>query len=190
MNPTMADAQLSRQELQALKNRRAGLFIFQASWIMAFICLIIVNLWMRGRFATWPPPGVEQLEPILPTALTALLIVSSFSARRGVRAIKADDRAGFVRSWRVTLLLAAVFVAGMAFEWVNVPFSGQYSNVFRLMVGFHAVHAIAIAVYMWRVYRQADQYGALNFWPVEGGASLWYFVTVAWMLFYAVLYLI
>jgi cytochrome c oxidase subunit 3 len=186
----MAEAQLSRQELQALRNRRAGLLIFQISWIMVFVCLIIVNLWMRGLSATWPPPGVQQLDFILPTVLTLLLIVSSFTARRGLRAIKADNHAGFVQNWSVTLLLGAVFVVGMAFEWVNVPFSGQYSNVFRLMVGFHAVHAIAIAIYMWRVYRQAGSYDALNFWPVEGGASLWYFVTVAWMLFYAVLYLI
>ncbi|MBL8165941.1 MAG: heme-copper oxidase subunit III [Anaerolineae bacterium] len=186
----MAEAQLSRQELQALRNRRAGLAIFQASWILVFICLIVVNLWMRGLSTAWPPPGVQPLSALLPTALTAMLIISSFTARRGLRAIKADNHAGFVRSWGITLLLAVVFVVGMIFEWVNVPFSGQYSNVFRLMVGFHAVHAIAIAIYMWRVFRQADEYGALNFWPVEGGASLWYFVTVAWMLFYAVLYLI
>jgi hypothetical protein len=38
------------------------------------------------------------------------------------------------------------------------------------------------------VYTQRHDYGALNFWAVEAGAKLWYFVLVAWMLFYVVIY--
>jgi heme/copper-type cytochrome/quinol oxidase subunit 3 len=80
----------------------------------------------------------------------------------------------------------------MALEWVTVPFSGQYSNVFRVMIGFHGVHALVIGLILWRVYHggQAGQYDATHYWPVEGGAGLWYFVTIAWLLFFVVLYVI
>lgn len=186
------ERQLTRQELQDLRNKRTGLAIFQASWIMVFVCLVLVNLHLRGQSTTWPPPGVGSLEPLLPTAMTLLLIVSSFTARRGVRALKNEQLPAFLNQWRLTLILGVVFVVVMAYEWISVPPSGQYSNVFRLMVGFHGFHALAIGWYMWRVYRnaQAGRYDANHFWPVEGGASLWYFVTIAWIMFYAVLYVI
>lgn len=183
---------LSRQELQDLRNKRTGLAIFQFSWIMAFICLSVVNLQLRSIAPTWPPPGVGQLNALIPTLMTLGLIASSVFIRRGVKALKAGETEPFLTNWRYALGLGTLFVVVMAFEWITVPYSGQYSDVFRLMVGFHGVHALAIGYYLWKVYRngQAGRYGPGNFWPVEGGAGLWHFVTIAWLLFYVVLYLI
>lgn len=183
---------MTRAEIQALRNKRTGLLVFQISWIMAFVCLIFVNWQLRNQSQAWPPPGVEKLTPLLPTLMTLGLIVSSLIARRAVKAVKADDVPGFLKHWRTVIGLGVVFVIVMGAEWILVPVSGQYSNVFRLMVGFHVVHALAIVYYLWRVYRngQAGQYNAINFWPVEGGAGLWHFVTIAWLLFYVVLYMV
>lgn len=181
---------LSRRELQDLRNKRTGLAIFQGSWIMAFVCLAVVHWSVRSNSPTWPPEGVGQLDAVIPTLATIALVASSFLVRRAVKAVKRDETTPFLSNWRLTLALGVVFMLVMAFEWASVPFSGQYSNVFRLMVGFHGVHALVIGIYMWRVYRngQAGQYGSRNFWPVEGGAGLWHFVTIAWLLFFAVLY--
>ena len=52
--------ELSREELQNLRNLRTGVTIFQLSWIMVFVCLIIVNLQLRGNFVSWPPPGMRR----------------------------------------------------------------------------------------------------------------------------------
>ena len=93
------EQKLSRQEQQQLRNRRTGLAIFQISWIMTFICLIIVNFWIRGNSETWPPAGVN-IEKLIPTLMTIALIASSFFIRRGVRALKADDVATFSSNWR------------------------------------------------------------------------------------------
>ncbi len=183
---------LTRAEVQALRNKRTGLLIFQISWIMAFICLIFVNMQLRSQSEAWPPEGVEKLTPVLPTLMTVALIVSSFFARRAVKAIKADDVAAFLKNWRYVIGLGVAFVLVMGAEWLFVPVSGQYSNVFRLLVGFHGVHALAIGGYLWWVYRGglAGTYNRINFWPVEGGAGLWHFVTIAWVLFYIVLYVV
>lgn len=192
MQQQAVETSLTRAELQALRNKRTGLAIFQVSWIMAFVCLIFVNIMLRGRAESWPPPGVDHLNAAVPTLMTLGLIASSLFARRGVRAIRLEDRASFLSNWRVTMALAALFVVAMTVEWLTVPVSGQYSNVFRLMVGFHGVHALVIGLILVRVYRSgtAGEYDARHFWPVEGSAGLWYFVTIAWLLFYAVLYLI
>lgn len=181
---------LSREEQLALKNRRTGMAIFQISWIMVFVCLVMVNYLVRGNQVSWPPPGVAKPEAVLPTLSTLVLIASGFLVRRAVRAVREDRLPEFLSGWRWALALGGIFVIVMAYEWLAIPFSGQYSNMFRVMVGFHAVHALAIGVYMIQVQRgaRAGVYHARHFWPVEAGASLWYFVIVAWILFYLVLY--
>jgi hypothetical protein len=52
------------------------------------------------------------------------------------------------------------------------------------------VHALVIGGYMFNVYIHGRQgmYGQFDFWAVEAGAKLWYFVLVAWALFYIVIY--
>lgn len=194
---TVFEQQLSRQEQLDLKNKRAGLLIFQLSWILTFICLIVVNLWFRGQAAQWPPEGVQR-ELIIPTLSVLALVVSSYFGRKGVRAMKNNDLAGLLQNWRWTLLLGLFFAVAMGYEFLVVPGvvatadTSMYLNIYRLMVGFHHVHAMASLFYLWRVYQygQRSGYGPSNFWPVEGGAGLWDFVTVAWVLFYGVLYII
>ena len=186
----LEERELSREELIALRNKRTGVTVFQISWIMVFVCLIVVNLQIRGNFASWPPPDVDALDTLAPTLATVGLIASSFLARGGLRAIEQGRRESFKDLWRYAIGLGLLFVLLMAFEWLSVPFSGQYSTVFRVMTAFHAVHALAIGFIMIRVYGNAENYDALHHWAVEASAKLWYFVTIAWILFYAVLYII
>lgn len=192
MNQDLLEQKLSRKELQDLRNKRTGLFIFQVSWIMAFVCLVIVNWQLRSGAISWPPPGVEPLSPVLPTIATIVLAVSAWLARSATHALKADNIALFLSRWRVAIGLGAVFALVMAYEWIAIPYSAVFSDVFRMMTGFHGFHAIAIGLFMYSVYRGARDgvYHALNFWPVEGAKSLWDFVLVAWLLFYVVLYLV
>lgn len=186
------ERELTRDELLAQKNRRTGVTVFQISWIMVFICLIVVNLQMRGNYASWPPPGVAGLEPVLPTVATLGLLASMWFARSGLKAIDNGQQEAFLAQWRLALGLGVAFVVIMAYEWFSVQFSGQFGAIFRVMVGYHAVHAVAIGYIMWRVYQtgRANGYSALRHWPVEAAAKLWYFVVIAWVMFYVVLYII
>ena len=192
MQSELTKPELSREELQQLRNKRSGMTIFQISWIMVFVCLVIVNWQLRSGQVSWPPPGVERPSPVLPTVATVALLASAWLARTATRALKNDYLDVFLRRWRLALALGAVFVVIIAYEWVVLPYSGIYSDVFRMMTAFHGVHALAIGAFMGMIYRgaRAGQYGSTHFWPVEGATSLWYFVVFAWMLFYVVLYLI
>ena len=190
MQRDLLEQQLSRKELQDLRNKRTGLFIFQASWILVFICLVVVNWQLRSGAPSWPPPGVEKLPVALPSLATGLLLVSVILVRRASQAVKENRNSQFLTEWRIAIGLGVAFVVMMAFEWVTLPYSKTYSDVFRTMTGFHIVHALAIGAFMMSIYWGAREgrSGQTNFWPVEGAASLWYFVVVAWILFYVVLY--
>lgn len=196
-----------RERLLRLKNKRNGVAIFQASWILAFVCLAVVNLQLRAASPEWPPLGVEKLDAVLPTVATLALLLSVPLIRRGVRAISADGVASFLVQWRAALLLGAGFIALMAFEWLTVTpvpevrltlanretittALTQYNAIFRVMTAFHMFHALVIGGYMINVWRSArrGEVGAADYWPAEAGAKLWYFVVIAWMLFYVVLY--
>lgn len=202
---------LRRQQEMTLKNRRTGINLFQISWIMVFICLIVVNWQIRTTAPSWPPPGAQRLEPILPTLATAGLLVSVFFTRWAVRALIADQREQFFKGWRITLGLGVAFIAIMMYEWLTIPtgvqstegsmalltsdtlsWVTQYVTVFRLMTAFHGFHALVIGLYMvWVMQRAAaGAYHSSDYWDVEAGAKLWYFVIVAWIMFYTVLYLL
>lgn len=186
------ESELSRDELLALKNKRTGVFIFQVSWILVFVCLIVVNLQIRSNFTSWPPPGVETLSRVLPTIAVVGLIVSGILARRGLNAMRSGTTADFFPNWFGALVLGGGFLLIMAYEFLSVPITGQYSTLFRVMTAFHAVHAFAIGWIMTQVYANARQgmYDSARHWMVEAAAKMWYFVVVAWIMFYTVLYII
>lgn len=180
---------LTREELLALRNKRAGVFAFQVSWIMAFVCMVVVN-WQLRFSPNWMPPGTESVSPV-PGALATLgLLLSAVLVKRSVDAVRADDQRAFLTQWLGTLGLGALFVVLMLVEWFSVQTGTQYAQVFRLMTGFHVFHALVIGIYMVVVYGKGRRgaYGPYEFWAVEAGARMWYFVLVAWLLFYVVIY--
>ena len=189
MQRDLLEDHLTREELQALRNRRAGMFIFQVSWIMVFISLVVVN-WQLRFSASWLPEGVEPVSPIPATLATGVLLLSAVLARRAQQAIQADNRHAFLTLWQGVLALGSLFIVIIAYEWAVIEPGTQYAQVFRMMTGFHIFHAFVIGIYMLLVYQNAREghYGKYDFWAVEAGAKLWYFVVVAWMLFYIVIY--
>jgi cytochrome c oxidase subunit 3 len=194
----MMQSSLSREEQIALNNRRTGITIFQVSWIMVFVCLSLVNLQIRSNFPSWPPEGVAALDRVLPTIATVALLISGIAARAAVRAAGNTQIAAFLSAWRIALGLGVIFTLIMAFQWVTVDSGGlgaQYGTIFRVMVAYHAIHALIIGWIMWGVH-QSGARGDYNdadprkTWLIEASARLWYFVIVAWILFYVVLYIV
>ncbi len=178
-----------------LKNNRLGMTIFQISWIMVFLALIIVNWQLRFSYAEWPPAGVAPFDPLLPSVATLALLLSAVLVRRALSALRAHSTSGFLMHWRGALALGVAFMAIIVYEFASVSdaaMATQYGVTMRLMTGFHVLHALAILAIMVRVYRSGaagrysgDEHGS---WAVEGSAKLWYFVTLAWIMFYVVLY--
>ncbi|MCY4464060.1 MAG: cytochrome c oxidase subunit 3 [Chloroflexi bacterium] len=178
-----------------LKNNRLGMSIFQISWIMVFFALIVVNWQLRFSYAQWPPLGVTPFEPLLPSLATLALLCSTIFVQRGLAAFRGAEVNVFALCWRLALALGIVFMALIAREFAAVSeaaLATQYGVTMRLMTGFHIVHALAILGVMLAVYRRAVagayRGGEAAGWAVEGSAKLWHFVTVAWILFYVVLY--
>lgn len=178
-----------------LKNNRLGMKLFQISWMMAFLAIVMVNWQLRFSYAQWPPAGVVAFNPILPSLATVALIASVWLVRQSLKTLRGGAVAAFLNRWRLAIGLGLVFMAIIIYEFAAVSdaaLATQYGQTFRLMTGFHFVHALVIAALMVKVCRNAERgmYSGdeRDSWAVEGAAKLWYFVTAAWILFYVVLY--
>jgi heme/copper-type cytochrome/quinol oxidase subunit 3 len=185
-----------REARIAAKNKRLGLFIFQGSWILVFICLIVAY-WQLGFSPGWRPTPEQAPNPLWPTIGTLALLLSVWTGHRAWRiatATPADEArsAPWMRSWSITLALGALFLLLMLSQLFVIP-SGEeqlFGYIYRLMIGYHAVHAVVIGGLMLAAayYGRQGRYHTDNIWPIEASVKLWDFVVVAWVLFYVVLY--
>ncbi len=183
---------LTRDEQIALKNKRTGMTLFQISWILVFVCLVVVYFQMRSGFVVWPPVGVQTAALLPGIAATLALFASTWLIWRGLKVARAGDIHALVQQWTIALALGAAFVVIAGAQWIMVPVNNPYGTLFRVMVGYHLIHAVVIGAYMARVLHSArtGQLTTRDLWPAEAAAKLWYFVVIAWVLFFIPLYLL
>ncbi len=190
------EERIRHEEEMRLRNNRLGLLLFQGSWILVFVCMLVVYWWM-GYQPGWRPTPEQAPDPILPTVATIALIASAWLARRAWKTAETtepqNEKYPFLGNWRIALLLGVVFFGIMITQFFAVPVGeeARFGTIYRVLIGYHAIHALAIGFLMFQVmrYGQAGRYHAENTWSVEAVTKLWYFVVVAWLMFYAVLYL-
>jgi cytochrome c oxidase subunit 3 len=184
-------AESNRQPLVA--NGVLGMLIFVVAEAMLFAGLISAFSIARASAMFWPPPGQPRL-PLEATAFNTLALLASgallFAARRSFQ----RDRARARRALLASMLLGACFVAFQGVEWVRLVGQGltltssTLGSFFYLIVGLHALHAVAalgVLVYVWR----RMQRGWLVSSQLAAAEVFWYFVVGLWPILYLVVYL-
>jgi cytochrome c oxidase subunit 3 len=169
-----------------------GMLIFVFTELMLFAGLLSAFSIVRAGAVLWPPPGQPRL-PIQATAFNTGVLVASgvalFLAQRGFF----RDRASARRPLLLAMLLGAFFVVFQGVEWVRLVAQGltltssTLGSFFYLIVGLHALHAIAalsVLVYTWRRLER----GWLAQDQLAAAQVFWYFVVGLWPLLYAVVY--
>jgi len=171
-----------------------GTLIFVICEVMLFAGMIsgfiIVATQSPGA---WPPPGQPRL-PVEETALnTAALLASGvilFFAQRAFRHDPARSRTllGFA------IALGAFFVAFQGAEWVALIREGltltssTHGSFFYLIVGMHALHAVAALVALGYAWLWLGQ-GRLIPARFHAAQIFWYFVVGLWPVLYWQVYL-
>lgn len=153
--------------------------------------------YLRFKAAAWPPEGIPEPEIAAPSYSTGILVVSSLPMALAGSALGRGSRAV------ATLCLAAAFVLGAVFLWLqadaygklveeHVPQDGAYSSLFYLITGAHAVHVFAglalvvgTLLVVWK-----GLYGRRSLIAVSATALYWHFVNVLAVSVLAVVYLV
>ncbi len=169
---------------------RLGYWLFLFSESMLFAGLLASRFYLQGISRP------EELSQSLGLGITVILLVSSLTAYLSETAIAHGDRPAFLRYTLYTMVLGAIFLGGVAFEWTaafqHFPPSSPFGTVFFAMTGMHAFHVFSGIVLLGLIYYNGRRgaYGPEDAWPPEAIVKYWHFVDVVWVFFYAALYLV
>jgi heme/copper-type cytochrome/quinol oxidase subunit 3 len=179
---------------QVLSNGVLAMLLFVISETILFGGMISGFLIIQAVAPIWPPPGQPRL-PVEATGFnTGVLFLSAFALANAHRLLKRKDRHGAQRSLTWALALGAFFVIFQGYEWVQLIYEGltitssTLGAFFYLIVGMHALHAIAALcamAYTWAGLRA----GWLVMSQLATAEVLWYFVVAIWPIIYGVVYL-
>lgn len=174
-------------------NAVLGMLMFLFTEMMLFAGLISAHSIARASsIVGWPPPGQPRL-PFEETALnTAALLLSGvlvFIAQRSLR----RDRKRTETLLALGIALGALFVGFQGVEWLGLIREGltltssTHGAFFYLIVGVHALHAIAALAALVRVGIKLRG-GVLAQSSLTATALFWYFVVGVWPLIYFQVY--
>ncbi len=178
-----------------ISNGVLGMLIFVFTEVMLFAGFISAHAIVRSRAAgeMWPPYGQPRL-PVEATAFnTAALLVSGIVllfAQLAFRKEPARARLPMLAA----LLLGAFFVLAQGTEWMALIAEGltltssTYGGFFYLIVGTHAVHAVAAILALAWAWKRLDR-GVLTSEQLGTVAVFWYFVVLIWPVLYLKVYL-
>jgi len=176
-----------------IPNGVLGMTLFVASETMLFGGMISAFTIIRSSALLWPPLGQPRL-PFAETAVnTAALLLSGVFLYLAQRAYKRDHSRA-LRPLGISLLLGGFFVLFQGAEWVALVREGltitssTMGSFFYLIVGMHALHAVAalgLLAHTWLRLRQ----GWLVQSQLAAAQVFWYFVVGLWPILYLVVYL-
>lgn len=127
-----------------------GIILFIISEIMVFFSVfwgfLHSSLAPAIDIHSWPPIGIQVLDPFsIPLLNTILLLSSGAFITWGHHALIKGDRKGAILGTLVTIILAIIFTAFQAIEYHEATFSiadSIYGTVFFASTGLHGLHVI------------------------------------------------
>ena len=137
-----------------------------------------------------------ELELLLPTINTVLLIISSFTFHRAGKECRGGNLAA-TRLWlAITGGLGVAFLAGQMIEYFSLPFGltdNLFASTFYALTGFHGLHVtlgvICIAIVALQS-RKGGRISASDHFGLEAAELYWHFVDGIWVVLYGILYLL
>jgi cytochrome c oxidase subunit 3 len=193
LRPSTQPASVAQQRQQLLPNGVLGMLIFVITEAMLFAGMISGFLIIKAHAAEWPPLGQPRL-PVGETAFnTAALLASGIALILANRAFNVwPNRAR--TPLLASLALGTFFVVFQGFEWLALIREGltltssTHGAFFYLIVGTHALHAVAALIALaysgWLLSQRRLRAGTL-----QAVSLFWYFVVGIWPILYFQVYL-
>lgn len=195
---------------QQLDTAKLGMWIFLVTEILffggLFAAYAIYRIWHPELFAE----ASTELDTILGTVNTVVLILSSLTVALAIRAAKLDHKQWIIRYLGATILLACVFMVIKYFEWTHKfhlgIFPGKFYtyegiehamapiffSLYYVMTGLHGLHVvIGIGLMIWLVIgARKGKYHSKYYNPVEITGLYWHLVDIIWIFLFPLFYLI
>ena len=180
-----------------ISNARLGVILFIGAEGMFFAGLLSAFLVFRTGSTVWPPPFQPRL-PIVVTAVnTCILLWSSYTMHRALRAIRRGNAVELVDWLAVTALLGIIFLSVQGYEWARLLqfgltlSSSVYGATFYTLIGCHAAHVFGAVIWLLIIFAIAKKhrFTSERFVGVQVCGIYWYFVVALWPILFGVVYL-
>jgi cytochrome c oxidase subunit 3 len=187
-----------------------GTIVWLSSELMFFAALFAAYFTIRAVNGPLWEQSTAELNVPFSAVNTTILVLSSVTCQLGVfQAEKgAVGRTGKLlqvrlwglREWFVlTYIMGAIFIAGQAFEYVELVHQGitipgsAYGTVFYLATGFHGLHVTGGLVAF--LFVLGRTFVARKFTHEQAVTAIvvsyyWHFVDIVWIALFATVYLI
>ena len=185
---------------QVKRGLTIGIALFIVSELMAFLSIfwayfhssLSPSVEIGG---TWPPLGIETLDPLaIPLLNTILLLSSGAFITYGHHALIQGDRKGAILGTFLTIVLAIIFTSLQYYEYSEAAFTisdSVFGSAFYCSTGLHGLHVIVGTIFILVGFIRIVNYHLSNTHHLGYEASIlyWHFVDVVWLfLFIAVYY--
>jgi len=187
-----------------------GMWVFLVTEIMFFGGLFLAYVVYRLSFPHAFAAASHELDIVLGTTNTAVLIASSLTMALAVRSAQQGRRLPLVAYLVLTMALGSVFLGIKTYEYHHkfveglIPGPGfsfpgpeaQHAQMFFClyfaMTGLHALHMIiglgVLAVML--VMGARGRFGPHYYNPIECSGLYWHFVDIVWIFLFPLLYLV
>jgi cytochrome c oxidase subunit 3 len=180
-----------------INNARLGVMLFIGAEGMFFAGLLSAFLVFRTGSTVWPPPFQPRL-PIVVTAVNTLVLLwSSYTMHRALRAVRRGDTHGLADWLTVTALLGLIFLGVQGYEWARLLqfgltlSSSVYGATFYTLIGCHAAHIFGAVIWLLIILAMAKKhrFSSEQYVGVQVCSIYWYFVVALWPILFGVVYL-
>lgn len=199
MEATLASKPLTGKK--AISDGVMGMIFLIVTEAMFFAGLISAYIVNRAGAALWPPYGQPRL-PVEITAVNTLVLLSSaivlylFSKKHKFAIPSSGKHLQLLLS---TILLGGTFLTIQGIEWAKLigygltTSSSLYGSFFYVIIGVHAVHAIAgliILFYLLSFVKNSKASSTDISNKIAVCSIYWYFVVGIWPILYVLVYLV
>jgi len=187
---------------------KMGMWIFLLSEVLLFGGLFVLYAAYRFKFRSDFHLAAMELDKILGTLNTLILLTSSLTMALSISSIRKSRRASSLSYLAVTILLGLLFLANKYVEWSTKVGHGLYPNsptllersngeilffgLYYAMTGLHGLHVMVgiglLAVMFFFLLRGRIQ--SNDFILLENSGLYWHLVDIIWIFLFPLFYLI
>ena len=187
---------------------KLGMWLFLFTELLLFSGLFLLFAAYLKRYPHEFAAGGKQLDWVMGTANTAILLTSSLCAAMAVTAVQRAEQRRAVGLIFGTILCAAGFMVIKYFEWsakighgifpgsghliAGPPGESVFFSLYFMTTGIHGLHVLIggalLALIALKV--RSGAINAENYILLENGALYWHLVDLIWIFIFPLYYLI
>ncbi len=193
--PTGRGAQPAPARPQRISNALLGVIFFLCTEVALFGSLFFSYLYLRRLQPVWPPHGFDDLDKVLGTANTLILVISGFFCHYADTAIAKGRQGRFIALLTLTIVFGMTFLGIQAHEYIDLR-TGINKDIFGAafftLTGLHGAHVTLGVLALIVIYVRGLQryWSPTHHFAVHGVTLYWHFVDVVWVLLFALFYLV